>query len=133
MLAAAVAASCARNPAVSPMDTFRAQLDDDWKYWMAQYPETATLVGYPGQNARWTDYSPAAIESRATYLTQSLRRLGSIESARLPASEQLNYSLYRDLLQTASEGLQFHNDAGPIRGVTSRNLMMPMNQMDGIV
>jgi uncharacterized protein (DUF885 family) len=30
------------------------------------------------------------------------------------------------------EGLDFHNDASPIRGVTSRNLMMPMNQMEGM-
>ena len=52
----------------------RAQLDDDWKYWMAQYPEIATAFGYPGQNARWTDYSQAAIDARAAYLKRSLQR-----------------------------------------------------------
>lgn len=28
-----------------------------WDYTMREYPEFATSVGYPGQNARWTDYS----------------------------------------------------------------------------
>ena len=128
----AMAAACTRDSATTPLSAFHAQLDDDWKYWMTQYPETATLVGYPGQDARWTDYSPNAIESRNTYLKKSAARLEAVDSARLPASEQLNYSLYRDLLRTAVEGLQFQNDAIPIRGVTSRNLLMPMNQMDGI-
>ena len=128
----AIAAACSRDTSPTPLAAFHAQLADDWKYWMAQYPETATLIGYPGQNARWTDYSPNAIESRNTYLKKSAARLGSIDSASLPANEQLNYTLYRDLLQTAVEGLQFHNDAIPIRSVAPANLMMPMNQMDGI-
>jgi uncharacterized protein (DUF885 family) len=132
LLVVAIAAACARDGAPTPLAAFHAQLDDDWKYWMTQYPETATLIGYPGQDARWTDYSQNAIESRNTYLKKSLARLGSVDSAGLPATEQLNYSLYRDLLQTAVDGLQFQNDAMPIRGVAARNLMMPMNQMDGI-
>jgi uncharacterized protein (DUF885 family) len=128
----AFAAACARDAGPTPMSAFHAQLDDDWKYWMTQYPETATAFGFPGQNARWTDYSPNAIELRNTYLKKSLARLGSVDGKSLPAADQLNYSLYRDLLQTAVDGLQFQNDAIPIRGVVSRNLLMPMNQMDGI-
>ncbi len=128
----AMMAACARDTSPTPLARFHAQLDDDWTYWMAQYPEAATLVGYPGQNARWTDYSPNAIQSRETYLKKSVARLASVDATVLPADQQLNYSLYKDLLQTAVDGLQFHNDAIPIRGVTSRNLLMPMNQMDGI-
>src|SRR6185295_17115102 len=59
-------------------------------------------------------------------------RAGSIDPGALPAADQLNYTLYKDLLQSAVDGLQFHNDAQPIRGVTARNLMMPVNQMDGV-
>jgi uncharacterized protein (DUF885 family) len=128
----AFAAACTRDKGPTPAEAFRAQLDDDWKFWMAQYPEIATAVGYPGQNARWTDYAPAAIERRDNYLKKSLMRAGSIDPGALPAADQLNYTLYKDLLQTAVDGLQFHNDALPIRGVTARNLMMPVNQMDGV-
>ena len=132
LLVVAFAAACARDKGPTSAEAFRAQLDDDWKFWMAQYPEAATAVGYPGQNARWTDYSPVAIERRNNYLKKSLMRAGSIDPGALPAADQLNYTLYKDLLQTAVDGLQFHNDALPFRGVTARNLMMPVNQMDGV-
>src|SRR5258708_34992730 len=37
----------------------RAFLEADWRRWMEEYPEHATHVGYPGQDDRWTDNSPA--------------------------------------------------------------------------
>ncbi len=132
VLVVTFAAACARDKGPTPAEAFRAQLDDDWKFWMAEYPETATAFGYPGQNARWTDYSPGAIERRESYLKKSLMRAGAIDPGALPAADQLNHTLYKDLLQTAVDGLRFHNDAMPIRGVTARNLMMPVNQMDGV-
>ena len=119
----------------SPADgdrTLRALLDEDWQYWMREYPELATLVGYPGQNARWTDYSETAIIRRETHLKDSPRRWSSIDRARLTRDEQLNYDLYRDLLATAVEGLTYHNDALPVRSVASFNLLMPLNQLDGV-
>jgi uncharacterized protein (DUF885 family) len=117
---------------VTPDDAFRAQLEEDWKYWMTQYPEFATIAGYPGQNARWTDYSQTAIDARTAYLRTSLERLSATARDRLAPDQQLNYDLYRDLLQTAVEGLQFHNDAIPFRSVIPHNLMMPVNQLEGI-
>jgi uncharacterized protein (DUF885 family) len=110
----------------------RAQLDEDWKYWMTQYPELATAYGYPGHNMRWTDYSQAAIDARADYLRKSSERLNQINRAQLNGEEQLNYDLYRDLLETAVKGLEFHNDAIPIKSVIPHNLRMPMNQLEGI-
>jgi uncharacterized protein (DUF885 family) len=99
---------------------------------MEQYPEAATLIGYPGQNARWTDYSQPAIDARSDYLRKSLERFSAIDRGALPADDHVNYDLYRDLLETAAKGLEFHNDAAPIRGVIPRNLLMPINQMEGI-
>src|SRR5215475_281334 len=108
------------------------QLDDDWKYWMTQYPEAATAFGYPGQNTRWTDYSQASIDARADYLKKSLDRLKGINRNELSAADQINYDLYLDLLETAVKGLEFHNDAMPIKGVTARNLLMPVNQLESV-
>jgi uncharacterized protein (DUF885 family) len=127
-----VAAGCARHRDAAPADVLRAQLDDDWKYWMTQYPEVATAVGYPGQNARWTDYSQPAIAARAAYLKSSVQRVTAIDRAGLGAEDQIAYDLYRDLLETAAQGLEFHNDAMPIRGVIPHNLRMPMNQLEGV-
>jgi len=110
----------------------RQFLATDWDYWMREYPEKATGIGYPGQNARWTDYSPAAIERRNQHLRASLARLRAIDATRLTAEERLNYNLYRKQIETAIEGLRFHNDAMPLPGVVADNLLMPISQMSGV-
>ena len=127
-----LAFACSRDDSAGTRAAFKAQLDEEWKYWMEQYPEAATLVGYPGQSARWTDYSQPAIDARAAYLQKSLDRLRGLNRAHLETADQLNYDLYLDLLQTAVDGLRFHNDAMPLRSVTASNLMMPVNQMGGV-
>jgi uncharacterized protein (DUF885 family) len=111
---------------------FRAYLDSDWKQWMREYPEFATEVGYPGQDSRWTDDSPAGIEARKKHLRDSLAALKKFDRAALPPAEQLNYDLYLDLLQTSEEGLQYGDDPMPFRTVVPRNLWMPLDQMEGI-
>jgi len=124
--------ACVAQAPTSPATAFRTQLEEDWNYWMAQYPELATQFGVPGHNARWTDYSRPAIDARADYLTKSLARLTSGDRARLEPSDQLNYDLYQDLLDSAVKGLALGNDAVPIRSVIPHNLDMPMNQLEGL-
>jgi uncharacterized protein (DUF885 family) len=112
--------------------TFRTYLDQDWKRWMSDYPVMATFIGYPGQNRRWSDDSPEGIASRIKHLHESLAKLKTISREALPASEQLNYDLYRGLLETAEEGLQYGNDPLPFASVVPGNLWMSMDQMGGI-
>ncbi len=107
-------------------------LDADWRRWMQEYPEMATDVGYPGQNDRWTDDSPAGIGRRKKHLADSLATLKAIHRADLPPSEQLNFDLYLELLETANEGLQYGDDPLPFRHVVPRNLWMTLNQMGGL-
>jgi uncharacterized protein (DUF885 family) len=111
---------------------FRAYLEEDWKKWLDEYPEMASGAGFPGHGRDWTDDSAAGIAARQKHLHESSASLKAISREALPASEQLNYDLYRELLDTAEEGLQYGDDADPFRGVTPRNLWMPMNQMGGI-
>jgi uncharacterized protein (DUF885 family) len=120
------------GPQQDAAQKFRKFLDEDWKLWMEQYPEMATSVGYPGQNARWTDDSPAGIDARKRHLNDSLAALKKISRDTLPAGEQLSYDLYRELLETAEEGLTYGDDSMPFRSVVPRNLWMPINQMEGI-
>ena len=40
--------------------------------------------------------------------------------------------MYRELLETAEEGLTYGDDPMPFRSVVPRNLWMPINQMEGI-
>jgi uncharacterized protein (DUF885 family) len=125
---AAVAGQNSPNVATRRLREFLAQ---DWKYWMQQYPEAATQFGYPGENARWSDYSPASIAARNRHLDDALKQLKAIPRAALPASEQLDYDLYDELLKTAIEGLRFHDDAFPIPSVFPGNTYMPVTQVQG--
>src|SRR2546422_9387601 len=72
-----------------------------WEYTMREYPEFATSVGYPGQNARWTDNSVEAIARRKRDLNDPLNALRAIDRAKLGPTDQLNYDLVRRTL-TAS-------------------------------
>jgi uncharacterized protein (DUF885 family) len=110
---------------------FRAYLDEDWKLWLQEYPEMATAVGFPGQNRRWSDDSREGVEARINHLHESLAKLKTIARDALPAEEQLNYDLFRELLETSEEGLQFGDDPIPFRDVVPGNLWMPMTQMGG--
>ncbi len=111
---------------------FRAYLEDDWKRWMGDFPELATAYGFPGQNRRWTDDAPAGIARRTRHLHDSLAKLKAFNRAALPAAERLNYDIYREMLETTEEGLQYGDDPMPFRDVVPHNLWMPINQMEGI-
>jgi len=111
---------------------FRAYLDEDWKRWMVEYPEMATEVGFPGQNRRWSDDSAEGIEQRRKHMRESLAALKKIPRDALPAEEKLNYDLYRELLETTEEGLEYGDDPLPFRNVVPGSVWMPLNQMGGI-
>ncbi len=111
---------------------FRAYLDTDWRRWMEEYPEVATGVGFPGQDARWTDDSPAGIERREKHLAESIAQLKQIRRDALPDSEKLNFDLYSQLLEASQEGLKFGDDPFPFRFVVPHSLWMPINQMEGV-
>src|SRR5579871_4244708 len=111
---------------------FRAYLDADWRRWMEEYPEVATGVGYPGQDARWTDDSPSGIQRREKHLVQSIAQLKGIRREALPESEKLNFDLYSQLLEASREGLKYGDDPFPFRFVVPHSLWMPINQMEGV-
>jgi uncharacterized protein (DUF885 family) len=124
-----------QSPTPSQMETkksFRAYLDADWHRWLSEYPELATGVGERSFNRTWSDDSPEGIEARRTHLHESLATLKKIDRAVLPASEQVNYDLYLDLLQSSEDGLQYGDDPMPFRQVVPGSVWMPLSQMGGI-
>jgi uncharacterized protein (DUF885 family) len=100
--------------------TLRRLFAEQWEYTMREYPEFATAIGYPGQNARWTDYSAAAIARRKQDLAAPLARLRAIDRARLSPADQLNYDLFGLSLVEAIDESRFPGE------------LMPITQMDGI-
>jgi uncharacterized protein (DUF885 family) len=132
LLLPASASAPPERDAMQAAKEFRAYLDADWKRWMELYPELATSVGYPGQNRRWLDDSPHGIEARKAHLAESLSKLKSFSRPALPPAEQLDYDLYRELLETAEEGLQYGDNPMPFRNVVPGNLWLPLSQMGGV-
>jgi uncharacterized protein (DUF885 family) len=92
----------------------------DWEHAMQDSPEFASAVGYPGQNARWSDVSLEAIERRNRELRFPLKVLDSVERSKLSAADQLNYDLFRKHLTDSIEGIRFKGE------------YMPINQMSGV-
>src|SRR6266566_9598620 len=92
----------------------------NWDYTMREYPEFATSVGYPGQNARWTDYALEAIARRKRELNDPLNTLGTIDRAKLTPADQLNYDLFRRNLTDAIAESRFPGE------------LMPLTQLDGV-
>jgi uncharacterized protein (DUF885 family) len=82
----------------------------NWEYLMTEYPEFATYVGYPGQNARWTDNSLEAIERRKRELQEPLSVVKAIRRDRLSSADRLNYDLFRRGLDEQIEGTRFKDE-----------------------
>lgn len=79
----------------------------DWAYTMANSPESATYVGYPGLDSRWTDYSPAAIAARKAQATRPLTVLATIARATLSPADRVSYDLFKRQAEEAVAGIQF--------------------------
>jgi uncharacterized protein (DUF885 family) len=127
-----IAQSASPAAQVEAKKNFRAYLEADWKRWLSEYPELATGVGVRSFNRQWSDDSPEGIEARRKHLHESLAALKKIDRAALPASEQLNYDLYLDLLQISEEGQQFGDGPMPFRNVVPESIVLPLSQMGGI-
>lgn len=81
--------------------------DVQWAYWMNEYPEWATYVGYPGLNDKWSDRSLEAFARRDKELVCQLNALKKIDPKRLADVERTNYELSRRRVELDIEGQEF--------------------------
>jgi uncharacterized protein (DUF885 family) len=84
--------------------------DVDWEFTMTESPEYATFVGYPGQNARWTDRSIAAIQRRRDVVRAESTVVASIHRAQLNPDDQLSYDMFKRGVSEEMEGWRFPRD-----------------------
>ncbi|UCG61033.1 MAG: DUF885 domain-containing protein [Candidatus Zixiibacteriota bacterium] len=91
----------------------------EWDYHMVEDPIEATLNGYPGQNHRWPDWSPAAIARRKENSHVWLRGLKSIDRSKLSREDIVSYDIFEHYLNDEIEGNGFPAE------------LMPISQMDG--
>ncbi len=121
--AAAANANCAKfsKSVASGTDAkkLKSFLDVQWKYYMTEYPEWATYVGFPGQDDRWTELSLSAIERRRAEGVCQKDLLAKIKRTALPARDRVTYDLAVRNANLSVEGDKFDQD------------YMPISHMDG--
>ena len=91
-------------------DDLRRLFDDEWAYQMAQSPEWATVLGFPGMDDRWADVSPAAVEARVAHGRELLDRLAAFPDDALSESERLSRDLLAADTRLEVEGARFHDE-----------------------
>jgi uncharacterized protein (DUF885 family) len=103
-----------------------------WAYTMAQFPETATSLGYPGRHQTWTDYSPDAIKARKADLGPLLDAAKSIDSGKLQAGDATSLNLFRRNVEEDLSGTRFPSEflavtqmGGVIQDMPQTLQMMP--------
>jgi uncharacterized protein (DUF885 family) len=82
----------------------------DWEYTNVDAPEMATVVGYSGQDDRWTDYSLPAIRRRRDELTDRLLVLRTIDRARLNDADQLSFDVFARNAKENVDGTRFPSE-----------------------
>jgi len=108
----------AARPSLGDSARLAALFALDWEYTNVESPETATFVGYPGQDERWTDNSPAAIARRQRELPDRLLVLRAIDRRRLDASDQLSFDIFKRSTEESIEGARFPRE---LLAVTQRD------------
>jgi uncharacterized protein (DUF885 family) len=81
-----------------------------WVHEMHLYPETATEIGFAGENGRWSDYSPEGIAERKGAWRPASKVLGTIDRAGLSAGDQMNFDLFRRNLKEEEDGERFPSE-----------------------
>lgn len=104
----------------SAVDELHALFDAEWERNMRESPAWASRLGDRRYNDRWADLSLEAFERRRVALQSALKRLLTIDSSLLPASEQLNYVLFAQHYRREIE-------TGRYRG-----FLVPLTQREGV-
>ncbi len=92
----------------------------EWDYDMEHSPEWASDLGDRRWNDRWSDESLDSYAHRNLHSQEVLAKLTKIDRGGLPASDQLNYDLFKKRYEDSIEGYKFHG------------FLLRLNQREGI-
>ena len=82
----------------------------DWEYTNVESPESASFVGFPGLDDRWTDNSLAAIARRRRELPDRRIVLRTIDRRRLGPADRLSYDVFSRGVDEAIDGARFPSE-----------------------
>ena len=93
-----------------------------WDYLMTDRPEYATVVGYPGQNGRWSDVSLASFDRRRGEAEAFAELARSVDREALSEADRVNFDLFLRQAEESVEGNRFRDEllaVGPMQGPQS--------------
>jgi uncharacterized protein (DUF885 family) len=97
-----------------------ALFDEDWQWYLEQYPESATLLGDNRFNHRLTDFSFEAIDRRKAHERAMVDRIRKIDRAGLNGQDIVSYDLF-----LLDKNLNVERQRFPTE-------LMPIDQMNGV-
>jgi uncharacterized protein (DUF885 family) len=80
-----------------------------WDWRMAENPDEASLLGYPGKHDQWPNLSTEAIHHRQRFTTQLLAILDSISLADLEEEDRVSHHILKTILEEDLMEAQFGN------------------------
>jgi len=104
----------------SPSQKLNRFFDVQWTYFMTEFPEWATYVGYPGQNDRVSDQSLAAVSKNKAETRCMLKALLRIPNKGLSPKDLMNYELQKAGFERQIAGEKFPHE------------FLPISQLNGI-
>jgi uncharacterized protein (DUF885 family) len=93
--------------------------DRHWAHTMTEYPELATMTGWPDGHDRWTDQSIDAIERRRAEAGRWLEEARGIDAAALPEIDRRSLEMFVTVEQQSVDAAAFPSE------------YLPLNQLDG--
>ncbi|GAB6196693.1 DUF885 domain-containing protein [Lysobacter xanthus] len=114
LIPSAVAAATAETASPTGSRDLRRLFDDEWERGLVEYPENASFNGDRRFNARWTDYSLAAIARREAADRAALARLHAIDWSRLGDADRLDYDTFEWELTRSIERQKFREYLQPV-------------------
>ncbi len=99
MRAVLIAALLAASPATAtPAADFKALLADHWRWWLAENPTSATIIGERAHDSQLEDLSIAAMDRSAAEAARLQKRLAAIPKSGLSAEDAVSADILDRLL-----------------------------------
>ncbi len=84
-------------------------IDKDWAFRMQEYPAWASSLGFNDDKAAFSEVSVAAHERRADFWRDILKQLGSIDRSALTSADQVNYDMFKFMLEDDVAQVEFQS------------------------
>lgn len=97
-----------------------------WDWRMAEYPDEASYLGYPGQNDQWPDFSEYAIDRRSQFIHKLLQVLVSVEAVHLKGEDEVNHRILKRVLEEDQASMRFGSHYLMVNQMHGIHLLVPM-------